>query len=130
MLGGCEVKTEEEARLYSQMPHIMRPVRVGEFLKEPPCVPPDYLEKKCRQEWGQECPRTALDPENIPALDVLSLQVNPRTRPLGARFLRTLELSPEDEGLLIHRVAYALNDPTLNEAAGPDPEIVTEALEG
>lgn len=129
MTGGCEVQTEEEAKAYSEMVHIMRTVAVGDHLKEPPCLPADLLEMKYRKERGRECPREELDPLNEPAYTLLSIQMNPKTRPLGSRFVRSLLLSPEEEELLVRRVAYVLMDPAMNPSL-PSDEDLLEGLEG
>jgi len=118
MLGGCAVKTKEEAATFTRLlVRPMKPVRVGDWIEEPPCIDLTGYEKR----FGRPCPRVEVDAENKDLVTLFGLAVREDLRALGAEFFRDshAHLPPEQRARALRRYVRALQDDQVVEALYP-----------
>ena len=121
MLGGHTIETEAEARAFTSA---MRahpaswptpdlnpaPVAVGDTIELEPCVAPaDY-----RKQFGRDCPRVELLPENGPAAELVFATLPEHTRQLLPAFVEALVAEMGDEaGPVVLRAFRTLQGPAV-----------------
>jgi hypothetical protein len=120
MMGGYEVQGAADARVLTALlkPDPDMPIRPGQILEEPPCLPWETLEI-IRAREGRPCPRVELDPDNQLAASVVMLSLREHTRPLIGPL--TSGMSKTERHRTFVRAAAALQSEAVIDWLTPKP---------
>jgi hypothetical protein len=91
------------------------PPEVGELLQLEPCVEIPWPDRRASEE--RPCPRVALDPENVEAMELLRLSVSEISRPMAGPL--SMALPPRTRRRVILRVHNAIHAPTVMDGLFP-----------
>jgi len=121
MMGGIDVRTPEQAEIYSRM--LREPVQIGAHIEEPECMPEHDPRWQRALREGRECPRVDLDRDNRLPYQLLLLAGSDHTRPVFGPFFNAScgHLPAEERAAILSRVHAGLMSSVVLDRLYPKP---------